>query len=109
MNEITPKVYKPGDPIPLQLECTVNGTVIYYDRLRANKGGYPGYLFYIFDNISKDDAEEKVKILIDRILDDNDESEHGVSWRTTSFEYIGDDCRCGTHIFEWHYRVRDTY
>ena len=106
MNKIIPKVYKQGDPIPLQLECTVNDTIIYYNKLQMNSGEYPGYLFYTAANISKEDAEEKVKILIDQILDEHDEFEHGVSWRTKSFKYIEDQLY---HMFEWRYRVRDSY
>lgn len=106
MNTIIPKVYKPGDPIPLQLECTVNGTIVYYDKLQASNGEYPGYVFYTTNSIPLEEAEEKIKILINRIDDDHDEDEHGVSWRTTSFKYIENRFY---HMFEWHYRVRDSY
>ena len=105
MNEILPKVYKQGDPIPLHLECTVNGTVIYYDFVKHTLE-YTGYIFYVDNDIPEKEAEEKVKILINRILDDHDEYEHGVSWRTTSFEHVEHPLY---HMFEWHYRVRDSY
>lgn len=104
-NTIIPKIYKPGDPIPLQLECTVNGTTVYYDKCQANGNNkYPGYIFYTTDTIPLEEAEEKIKILIDRIDDDNDE--YGVSWRTVSFEHIESRIY---HMFEWRYRVRDSY
>ena len=105
MNIITPKTYKQGDPIPLHLECTVNGTTIYYDRLlQTVNTEYPGYVFYTDNDIPLEEAEEKIKILIDRIC--NDHEDYGVSWRTTSFKHIENRF---DHMFEWHYRVRDSY
>lgn len=106
MNKIIPKIYKQGDSIPLQLECTVNDTIIYYDKLPIDNNGYQGYRFYTNTDIPEEEAEEKVKILIDQILDEHDESEHGVSWRTKSFEHIEN---WYYHTFDWRYRVRDSY
>ena len=106
MNEIKPKIYKEGNPIPLQLECTVNDTVVYYDKLHKYAGEYPGYIFYIIDNIPENEAARKVEILIKRILADHDEPEHGVRWETKSFKQLEHPLY---HMFEWHYRIRDSY
>ena len=103
---ITPKVYKPGNPIPLRLEVDINGITIYYDRLRPTSSEYPGYVFYTSTKTSKEEAEAMIKALIERILDEQDEEEHGVSWRTVSFQYVDNWLY---HTFEWRYRVRDSY
>ena len=103
---ITPKVYKPGNTIPLQLEVDINGVTIYYERLRPTSGEYPGYVFYTSTCMPKEEVEEMVKALIGRIIDERDEEEHGVSWRTMSFQYIEKRIY---HTFEWRYRVRDSY
>ena len=103
---ITPRVYKSGIGIPLQLEVDVNGVSIYYDKLRPTPGEYPGYVFYTSTDTPKEEAEEMVKALIGTILDEHDEEEYGVSWRTMSFQYVESRIY---HTFEWRYRVRDSY
>ena len=55
---------------------------------------------------TSEEAEAMIKALIERILDEQDEEEHGVSWRTVSFQYVDNWLY---HTFEWRYRVRDSY
>ena len=47
--------------------------------------------------------------IIEQMLIDHNESKHGVSWRTVSLEEIGSGWNRGHVIYEWHYRVRDSY
>ena len=90
-----------------------NGFLISYGRIPSNIiDGWEGIVFYfttnereLFNDIKK--YEETIQPLIDQIRWQNDESEHGVTWRETRKEAIvWDELRQITLV---SFRVRDTY
>lgn len=102
MNEI--KFYIPKDEtIPTALRLYVGEDYVEYHKLDN------GFAF----DISVEDEEKAMKIaeeIVERMIFEHDESEHGVSWRTVSLEVVPQEERykIGTMI-EWKYRVRDSY
>ena len=94
------------ETVPTELRATVDGVLITYKRTCS--APYSGFRILVENDISEEDAEKAAKALIDRIIDDHDETEHGVSWRLTSFDYIGRDI-LNRHEFVAYYRVRDSY
>ena len=98
------KFYIPkSETVPTDLRLYVDETYVRYERIDG------GFRFYV----SEDDEEKAMQIavkIIDQIIHEHDESEHGVSWKTVSLEIVPQDerYRYGT-IIEWKYRVRDSY
>ena len=98
------KFYTPQDlTIPTDLIADVDGTNVYYERI---KGGFK------FDVITDSDevALEIAKQVIDVMIRDHDEPQHGVSWRTISIEVDPEPTEWGFYkTVIWKYRVRDSY
>lgn len=90
-----------GLTIPTDLTLDVDGTKVNYERIKN------GFRFIIFTE-SGDEAFNVVNQIIDTMISEHDESEHGVSWRTTSFKFFPTNCDF-KHVFEWTYRIRDSY
>lgn len=92
-----------NETIPTDLRLYVDDVYVTYKRIIG------GFLF----RISLDDEEkamEVAKAIVQQIIREHDESQHGVSWRTVSLEIIPQEerYRIDTAI-EWKYRVRDSY
>ena len=102
MSEI--KFYIPEDEtIPTDLSLYVDNVYVEYEKIKG------GFAFHVFlDN--KEKALEIVSEIVQQMIREHDESEHGVSWRTVSLEVVPQEERYkyGT-IIEWKYRVRDSY
>lgn len=102
MSEI--KFYIPKDEtIPTDLRLYVGGIYVTYERIEG------GFTFHVF----LDDEEKALAIvseIVQQMIREHDESQHGVSWRTVSFEVVPQEerYRFGT-LIEWKYRVRDSY
>lgn len=98
------KFYIPkNERIPTQLQLKVNDIYVEYERTVS------GFRF----KINTEDETEALAIATDiagMMIQDHDESEHGVSWRTTSFRIV-DIGRQNTGFtwVDWSYRVRDSY
>ena len=98
------KFYIPkSETIPTDLRLYADETYVRYERIDG------GFRFYI----SEDDEEKSMQIakeIIEVMIHEHDESEHGVSWRTVSLKIVPQDERykMGT-IIDWKYRVRDSY
>ena len=90
-----------GYTIPTSLELEVDGeTRVSYERIDG------GFKFVVWETDS-DKALEIVNDIVQKIKDEHDESEHGVSWRTISIDITATaDWYC---TIEWKYRVRDSY
>lgn len=94
--------YIPKDQhIPTDLWLTVDHTKVRYQKITN------GFQFEIYEG-NEEKAKEIVTEIITQMLLDHDEIGHGVSWRTVSIEEVP-TVWCGCHVFDWHYRVRDSY
>lgn len=94
--------YIPKDEkIPTDLRLKVDGIDVYYERIKG------GFRFYVYVD-SDEKALEIVKAIAEQMIFDHDESQHGVSWRTLSFEVTRDEWGF-RRIVDWRYRVRDSY
>lgn len=91
------------ETIPTDLRLYVDDVYVEYERIIG------GFLFHI----SLDDEEkamEVAKTIIQQIIREHDESQHGVSWRTVSLEVVPQEERYKIDtIVEWKYRVRYSY
>lgn len=102
MSEI--KFYIPNDEtIPTDLRLYVDDVYVTYKRTKG------GFTFHIL----LDDEEKAMgvaKEIVQKMIREHDESQHGVSWRTVSLQVIPQEDRykIGT-LIEWKYRVRDSY
>jgi len=102
MSEI--KFYIPeSETIPTELRLIVDGEYVWYERIQG------GFRFWIGTLI-----EEKAMAIAELITSimrwEHDESQHGVSWVTTSLEIVPQEERYRTStIIDWKYRVRDSY
>lgn len=96
------RFWKPSDElIPTDLWLMVGDVKVKYGRI------FRGFRFEVYES-DAEKAKEIVDKIVEQMLIDHDESQHGVSWRTISLEDIGlawDGC----YVYEWHYRVRDSY
>ena len=98
------KFYIPKDEtIPTDLRLVVDDVYVEYKRIGC------GFVFHVL----LDDEEKAVEIvneIVQQMIKEHDESQHGVSWRTVSLEVVPQKARykIGTMI-EWKYRVRDSY
>ena len=91
-----------GCTIPTSLELEVDGeTRVSYERIDG------GFKFVVWGEVDSDKALEIVNDIVQKIKDEHDEPEHGVSWRTISIGIttIAD----WYYVIEWKYRVRDSY
>ena len=96
------KFYIPKDTVvPTNLMLVVDNVKVIYEKIDH------GFRFEVYEP-NADMAKEIVDSIINQILIDNDESQHGVSWRTVSFKEI-ENVHDMSHIYEWHYRIRDSY
>lgn len=92
-----------SETIPTDLRLYVGNVYVKYYRI------YAGFRFEIY----MDDEAEAMKVaekIVERIIADHDESQHGVTWRTVSLTVVPQEKRykIGT-IIDWKYRVRDSY
>lgn len=102
MSEI--RFYIPSDEIiPTALRLYVGDVYVAYERIEG------GFRFYTYLE-NEEEAINVVKEIVDQMISDHDESQHGFSWRTVSLEVVPQEERykIGT-IIEWKYRVRDSY
>lgn len=102
MSEI--RFYIPeGETIPTDLKVYVDDVYVGYERI---KGGFR------FQTLLDDEdrALEIVGEIVQTMIREHNESEHGVSWRTVSLEVVPQEERykLGT-VIDWKYRVRDSY
>ena len=94
--------YIPKDQIiPTVFRLKVDDADVYYEKIEN------GYRFEVYEQ-SADKAKAIVDAVIEQIIIDHDESQHGVSWRTVSLEEVESNTEF-THIYEWRYRIRDSY
>ena len=98
------KFYIPkNERIPTGLHLYVDGIIVMYERTVS------GFRF----EIPTDDETEALAIATDiagMMIQDHDESQHGVSWRTTSFRIVDMGIpNTGFTWVDWSYRVRDSY
>ena len=103
--EIKQVVYN-YETVPTELRAMVDDVLITYKRTCS--APYPGFRMIVENDTSKEKAEKVARVLIDRIIDDHNESEHGVSWKLMSFDYMGRDT-LDRREFAAYYRVRDSY
>lgn len=89
--------------IPTKLSLYVDDTYVEYKRING------GFRFNVLEN-DENTAMDIVIQITKRMMYEQDESEHGVSWRTVSFNIVEQEERfkIGT-IIDWYYRVRDSY
>lgn len=92
-----------GETIPTDLRLYVGDKYVEYKRI---EGGFR-FLVYLDD---EDRAMEVAEKIVRVMIQEHDESEHGVSWRTVSIKVVPQEDRykIGTMI-DWVYRVRDSY
>ncbi len=96
------RFWRPSDElIPTDLWLMVGDVKVRYGRIDK------GFSFEVYES-DAEKAKEIVDAIIEQMLIDHDESQHGVSWRTVSLEEIESGWD-GCHIYDWHYRVRDSY
>jgi hypothetical protein len=102
MSEI--KFYIPNDEtIPTDLRLYVDDVYVTYER---TKGGFTFHI--LLDDEEK--ALEVAKEIVQKMIREHDESQHGVSWRTVSLQVIPQEDRYIIDmVIEWKYRVRDSY
>ena len=102
MSEIN--FYIPNDEtIPTDLRLYVDDIYVTYERTKD------GFTFHI----SLDDEEKAMEVtkeIVQKMIREHDESQHGVSWRTVSLQVIPQEDRYKIDtLIEWKYRVRDSY
>lgn len=102
MSEIN--FYIPNDEtIPTDLRLYVDDVYVTYERTKG------GFTFHI----SLDDEEKAMEVakeIVQKMIREHDESQHGVSWRTVSLQVIPQEERYKIDtLIEWKYRVRDSY
>jgi len=96
------RFWKPSDEvIPTDLWLMVGDVNVQYERICK------GFRFEVYES-DAEKAKEIVDKIIEQMLIDHDEPQHGVSWRTVSLEETESVCD-EMHVYEWHYRVRDSY
>ena len=96
------KFYIPEDEkIPTVLRLIADGIDVEYEAIPS------GFRFYVYVE-SDEKALEIVQAIAQQMIRDHDESEHGISWRTVSFEICYDPLIFRRTI-DWKYRIRDSY
>ena len=98
------KFYVPKyETIPTDLRLYVDDVYVTYERI---KGGFAFRILLDDEERAMDVAKE----IVQKMIREHDESQHGVSWRTISLEVIPQDERYRLDtLIEWKYRVRDSY
>lgn len=98
------KFYVPkGETIPTDLRLYVGDVYVDYERIKG------GFRFRTFID-DEDQALEIVRRIVEVMIREHDESEHGVSWRTVSLEVVPQEERYKLGVMiDWKYRVRDSY
>lgn len=92
-----------GETIPTDLRLYVDDVYVEYERIIG------GFLFLVLLD-DEEKAMEVVKAIVQQMIREHDESQHGVSWRTVSLEIIPQEERYRIDtMIEWKYRVRDSY
>ena len=96
--------YIPKDEtIPTALRLYVGDIFVTYERIHG------GFRFYI-DTKDETEAMEIAKKIVQKMKNEHDESQHGVSWRTVSLEIVSQEERYRFEtIVDWKYRVKDSY
>lgn len=94
------------ETVPTELRAMVDNILVTYECICS--APYPKIRILIDGDVCFGDGEKAAKALIDTIINDHDESEHGVSWRLRRLDYIGQDI-LDRHEFVAYYRVRDSY
>lgn len=98
------KFYIPkSETIPTGLRLYVGNVYVNYYRRDA------GFIFEVY----LEDEAEALKVaeqIVERMIADHDEAQHGVTWCTVSLTIVPQEERykVGT-IIDWKYRVRDSY
>lgn len=98
------KFYIPkSETIPTGLRLYVGDVYVDYYRIDT------GFRFEIY----LEDEAEALKVaeqIVERMIADHDEAQHGVTWCTVSLTIVPQEERykVGT-IIDWKYRVRDSY
>ena len=92
-----------SETIPTDLRIYVGDVYVKYHRIDA------GFRFEIY----MEDEAEAMKVaekIVERMIVDHDEAQHGVTWCTVSLTVVPQEGRykVGT-IIDWKYRVRDSY
>lgn len=98
------KFYIPkGETIPTDLRLYCDDVYVEYERIDG------GFIFYISED-NEDTAMQIATAIVDKMMHEHDESQHGISWRTKSLRIVPQDDRYKINtIIEWKYRVRDSY
>lgn len=98
------RFYTPNsETIPTDLRLYVDDVFVKYERVQN------GFRFYVSLE-DEQQAVDVVKEIVQKMIWEHDESEHGVSWRTVSLEIVSQEERyCIGTIIEWKYRIRDSY
>ena len=93
-----------SETIPTDLALYVGNVYVKYERLKA--------CTFRFEILTDDEDEAMVVVqkIIDQMIADHDEAHHGVTWETVSLETVPQEGRFNiSTIFDWKYRVRDSY
>ena len=98
------RFYIPEDEtIPTDLRLYVGDVFVQYERIEG------GFAFHVMLN-DEAEAMEIAKEIIQKMIWEHDESQHGVSWRTESIEVVPQNERYKINtLIEWKYRIRDSY
>ena len=87
--------------IPTNLQLEVGTIRVRYERILL------GFRFTVYES-DAGKARDVVDEIVKQMLIDHDEPQHGISWRTVSLEEVQNPW-VGCHVYEWFYRVRDSY
>lgn len=92
-----------SETIPTGLRLYVDDVYVTYERIKK------GFVFRIF---VEDEAEAMniAEKIVQQMILDHDESQHGVSWETVSLMVVPQEARYKMcTIINWEYRIRDSY
>lgn len=98
------RFYIPKDEtIPTELRLYVGDVYVRYEQIDG------GFAFHIMMDDEKQ-AMEVAKKIVDRMIWEHDESQHGVTWQTVSLDVVPQEKRYKIDtLIEWKYRVRDSF
>lgn len=98
------RFYIPKDEtIPTSLRLYVGDVFVTYKRIDG------GYIFRISTH-DETQALEVARKIADRMIYEQSEPRHGVSWVTVSMNIVPQESRYAVDtMVEWKYRVRDSY
>lgn len=92
------------ETIPTDLALYVGNFYVKYQRIKS--------CTFRFEILTDDEDEARVVVqkIIDQMIADHDDAHHGVTWETVSLETVPQEGRFNiSTIFDWKYRVRDSY